>query len=432
MSDHAIQPAAVRRTDPQRLAWGVLLVAFAIFCAICVVTGVGVNYLLFQWPMPMDAVLSVGRGTVGITGSGNSSYLRNDITTLSQNTNISTDPSSQAVISFLDASADNRVIAVMTVRNNSALSLSRSVRPRFDWSTNGYLIELAEADGQFDVQIMPGIQRPVRMTLLTQQNTLIDLDASGRYIIDVSDAGTSVYNRDGSAKLFLQQFRSGLVIPQGGHGVASGDTVQLAPSYTDLLANGDFRDLNATGTQQLLAGWFCSNGPNDNPRGSYRSQMVEGTMTLRLERFDNATSHGSTSCLQSFGQGLDLSGYSHLALRMRFMIHAQSLSVCGNEGSECPLMLRMDYVDETGEPKIWYHGFYASGESQLELPLRCDSCPQEHESINPRMWYTYDSGNLLNLFPVNQKPISMINLWFYASGHQYDVQVADVALLAAD
>lgn len=430
MSDGVLpQPAVTRRIDPQRLAWGVLLLAFAIFCAVCVVGGIGVNYLLFQWPMSMDAVLSVGRGTVGINTPTGNSFLRNVTTSMFQNTDVSTDPSSQAVITFLDTSAGNRVIATITVKNNSSLSLRNSARPRFDWSSNGYVIEFGRVDGQFDVSIAPDIRRPIRLTMATQHNTLIDLDAGGKYIVDVSDAGTRLYNRSGSAKLFLQSLRSGLVIPVSGQGIAVNDTVELAPGYIELLSNNDFRELNPASTQQLLAGWACGNDPDDDPRGSYRSQLVDGFMTLRFERFDNATSHGRTSCLQSFGQGLDLRPYDYLALRSRLMIHYQSLEVCGNVGSECPLMLRMDYLDETGKPQIWYHGFYASAANN-DLPVRCESCAQEHEYVNPKTWYTYDSGNLLHLFPEGQKPASMINLWVYASGHQYDVQISEVALLA--
>jgi hypothetical protein len=432
MSDRAIaSPTTARRVDPQRLAWGVLLLAFAIFCAICIVTAVGVNYLLFRWPMPMDALLSAGRGTVVITQpTGDPDYVRDAPKTLSQNTDVSTDPSSQGMISFIDTSAGNRVIATVTVKNNSSLLLNRSDRPRFEWSNNSYLMEFTNVFGQFDVHIAEDVQRPIRIMLSTRQDTLVDLDAGGNYVIDVTDAGTHVFNRNGSAKLFLEKLRSGLVIPPGGQGVVSagGEQVELAPGYTEVLLNSNFRELNRATTGQLLAGWVCGNDPDDNPRGSFRSQLADGFFTLRLERFDNATSHGRTSCLQSFGQGIDPYQYDYLTLRARFMIHYQSLAVCGSDGSECPLMLRMDYIDTTGKPQIWYHGFFATPNGNF--PLRCVSCLQEHERVNAGTWYTYESGNLLNLFTEDRKPASIINLWFYASGHQYDVQVSEVALLA--
>ncbi|MBZ0288332.1 MAG: hypothetical protein K8I30_12015, partial [Anaerolineae bacterium] len=119
MSDRAlVPPASTHRMDPQRLAWGVLLIAFALFCVVCIITGLGVNYFLFQSSMPMDALLSVGRGTVGITSETEGDrYVRNTTTVLAYNSDVSTDPSSQAVISFIDAFAGNRVVALVTVKN---------------------------------------------------------------------------------------------------------------------------------------------------------------------------------------------------------------------------------------------------------------------------------------------------------------------------
>jgi hypothetical protein len=45
------------------------------------------------------------------------------------------------------------------------------------------------------------------------------------------------------------------------------------------------------------------------------------------------------------------------------------------------------------------------------------------------VWYTYDSGNWFNLLPPGKRPVAISNVQFYASGHQYDVYVGEVALL---
>jgi hypothetical protein len=116
-------------------------------------------------------------------------------------------------------------------------------------------------------------------------------------------------------------------------------------------------------------------------------------------------------------------------LRATFNIQYQSLAVCGQKGSECPLMLQIDYRDENGVGQRWFHGFYAAENEQLNYPLSCDSCASEHEHVNEKVWYTYDSGNLFNLFPPGKRPVAISNVQFYASGHQYDVYVGEVALL---
>lgn len=93
-------------------------------------------------------------------------------------------------------------------------------------------------------------------------------------------------------------------------------------------------------------------------------------------------------------------------------------------------MLRMDY--RHGDRVYqWFHGFYAVPLlAEQGYPLRCSSCAQDHEAINEKAWYTYDSGNLISVFPPDQRPDSIVGIWFYASGHQYDVYVSEVSLLA--
>ncbi|HLU10037.1 MAG TPA: hypothetical protein VK003_10260, partial [Oceanobacillus sp.] len=56
-----------RERKAQRLAWTVLLVSFAIFCVICVASGIGVHYFLFRSTVPMLTELTVGRGTAIVT-----------------------------------------------------------------------------------------------------------------------------------------------------------------------------------------------------------------------------------------------------------------------------------------------------------------------------------------------------------------------------
>ena len=45
------------RFSASRLAWPVLLIAFAIFCFTCVVTGLGLNFFLFESTVPMQVAL---------------------------------------------------------------------------------------------------------------------------------------------------------------------------------------------------------------------------------------------------------------------------------------------------------------------------------------------------------------------------------------
>ncbi len=93
-------------------------------------------------------------------------------------------------------------------------------------------------------------------------------------------------------------------------------------------------------------------------------------------------------------------------------------------------MLRMDYIPVNGgDPVSWFHGFYAFVEPNRFLPQSCASCNEQHEQINPNVWYTYESHNLKETFAPERVPQSILNLRFYASGHEYEVYVSEVALL---
>ncbi|HEX2908886.1 MAG TPA: hypothetical protein VHO69_18585, partial [Phototrophicaceae bacterium] len=206
--------------------------------------------------------------------------------------------------------------------------------------------------------------------------------------------------------------------------------------YVNLLENSTFQDTmiqeaNDTGGLQLITKvWGCASRQDNLPRGLWKTEEVDGRVVLRLIRSDNAISHGETRCLAFLGQtGRDVSDYDYLEMRASFDISYQSLSGCGWDGSECPLMLQMDYIDQNNELQTWRHGFYYA-QPQADYPASCNTCRQEHDRVNEKAWYTYTSGNLKALLGPKQIPRTILNVQFYASGHQYDVAIGEVSLLA--
>ncbi|MBC7813681.1 MAG: hypothetical protein H7175_21165 [Burkholderiales bacterium] len=427
---------------PQRLAWGVMLLAFAIFCVICVASTIGVNYFMFQSTLPMSSLLLVGRGTVGITEiSDPVERVERVQRSISQSTSVGTDSQSQATLSFRDTYRDGALVAAITLKRESELTLRDASRPRFEWSTINYRIDLYNVTGELDIVVAQNLGRNLNMVIRTQQGALIYISESGRYVINVTDDQVQVVNREGMALLKLPNQEQGHDIPIGEQAVAhmAGGDVVLTPSYIDLLQNSTFQEtflpevVGDDAVREIPTAWGCGNAPNTIPRSYFESQMLDGRATLHLFRGDDATSHGETTCTQPLGtrdQPLDVSGYAYLALRATFRIDFQSLNTCGDRGSECPLMLRLDYMDNEGHLQVWRHGFYARSDAQAEYPIRCDSCTQDHEFINEQAWYTYETGNLYTLFPEVRRPVSIVSLIFYASGHQYNVHVSEMSLLA--
>jgi hypothetical protein len=424
------------------MAWGVLLMSFAIFCALCIVTGLGVQWFLFQSTVPLVSRMEVGRGTVGITLSSDPreqvARVEYDLSG-AVDTTVRTDAQSQAAISFFDT---DRLVATVTLRSNTSLDLRDAVRPRFEWSTVAYDVVLVSFSGEIDVSVADHLDRGFRMGIQTEgeHGYWILLTNGGSYVANASSSQVNVINLDGEAILVPPDATEGDAISPGYRAISSDDfpTVVLSSVYTDLVANTVFPGTAEAGESGREPGtdiWTCANGESDSPQGQYWLRELEGRQALQLVRANDATSHGETRCIKWFGQeGESVESYDYLALHAAFFINYHSLTACGVAGSECPLMLRLDYVDTEGIPRRWYHGFYYQIDPQQGYPLRCnsDTCTQDHLQVNEKSWYTFDSGNLFTLFQQHNLPLpgSIINVQFYASGHQYDVYISDVSLLA--
>lgn len=431
-----LQPTTQIR--PERMAWGVLLISFAIFCMFCVGTMLGAHYFFFESTIPMETVLRVARGTAIIATKSDPAErpVQGGARPLPIGTNVSTDRQTQAAIVLRDTARNGRSIAVITIKRDTTLRMEFSSQPRFEWSTSHYYVNLSNLTGEIEVLVNDNLPGNFQLDIMTRRGSRVSLYQSGRYIVNVSNTHVRVINREGAAILFASDPQINRSIPVSGQGFLNQDLneITLLPGFVDLLVNSAFEEINPPQSdgQTLPVGWTCIN-EGEAPSGVYRSEILDGRLALRLVRANNASTHGETSCWQSAPAaqiGFDVRQYSYLALRATFYVKYQSLEACGIQGSECPLMLKMDYRDVNGNVQQWYHGFYSRLTSQQTYPLRCDSCVQEHENIYPATWYTYDSGNMLVEFPPEKKPGWILNIQFYASGHQYDVYVGELSLLA--
>ncbi|MEP7291382.1 MAG: hypothetical protein ABI835_06340 [Chloroflexota bacterium] len=432
------------RINTQQLAWGVMLSAFAIFCVIAGAAFLGVRYFLFQSRVPLASIVEVSRGTPTVTMIGQdlvqTAVTRSgDITAGSV---LTTNTESQAVLRFADPQQTDKVIASVTVGTGSSVNLQQGSRPRFNWSEDPYWIDFEDVYGTIDVFIPENLGRAVLLSFDTTLGPVARLSESGRYSVIAAGGRVQVANYAGEAVLDSPDERTQIVAAgQTGSLPENSSQFTLLP-LNNLLGDDKFTienvvDFNSTPDQVRAQAWRCVNNVDnpDQPLGSFQVTDIDYRSALRLFRGDNAISHGETRCWQGLGtamSGLDVSGYRSISIRATFMIQSQSLSACGVDGSECPLMLSMDYIPNKGDAVSWFHGFYASVDPSRLFPSGCLSCNEQHERITPGVWYTYESHNLFETFAPDVQPKSILNLRFYASGHQYDVYVNEVTLIADD
>ena len=415
------------RTNPERFALNVLLAAFAGFLLLCGGTIYAIQWFIFQSQVPMDITLTVSRGTVSVVPPDTEEAIavtdqRNN---LAIGGRISTDTTSQGLLSFKDPRTD-RLVAEWVLHHDSDVTLDSALAPRFGLNPRHYMITVTSRNGGSEALLLTTTSRQVDFTINTRHATAL-FNRAGHYLLDISDDETRLTTRQGLAEVMTQGEHAVTLDPDE-RAIVKGTDAELVvqDAERDLLENGYFRLPD-------MAGWNGYTLGSD-PRGTASSIIYEGRPVVLLDRptelfVDTPFNHGEVG----LNQTLNLPAHSLAFLEMRatFRVTEQSLSTCGFAGSECPLMMRMNYLDQAGEERVWIHGFYVTHNPALEYPLRCDSCALDHERLAPNRWHTFESGNLMTLLPAEQKPAVITDFRFYASGHAFKVYVAEMNLLGA-
>lgn len=424
-------------SNPNRLAWSILITSFVIFCILATGIFLGVRWFLFDSTVPLQATLAVARGTVGVRAGDSTEEAERGRRSLPVGARLTTDANSQGYITFADPYSQ-RVVATLTLHADSTLILGDTARPRFEFSRTVYAVNITSLEGRADVYIVPELPRSIRVDVQSGLGWM-RMENSGHYILTDRDNNSTVLNRGGQVVMInnVEQTRSVPVGMQGRIDSEDGALI-LENALVDILPESSFDTTNPA-NPTLPSEWGCYSTRDDPEaaRGVYARETHLGLAVLHISRQPNdaqsASSHAETGCLQWLGEPgawFPVSDYAYLELRATMLIQHQSLSTCGYRGSECPIMVVIEYLDIGGGERRWVHGFYAYHDPGLGYPLRCDTCTLDHERLTPGTWYTFTSGNLFQLLPADQRPQAIKRVGFYASGHEYDVLLSEVAVLA--
>jgi hypothetical protein len=425
----------------RRMAWWIVIGSFFVLCTLSLTVTLGVYIFFFESTTSLDTVVRVGRGTAVITDADVADRaLRTNDLLVGRPALVNTDLQSQAEITFEDV--NNATVATLILQPNTAIEVNATWQPRFEWSNGRYDIEISDVRGLVDITIPKNETRSLLLQIRTAQGALIHITGQGRYVLDVTDNRIRFVNRSGSpAVLFGRDPSQNVVVDAGKSGLVYASRVEpvVANITENLLANSFFFSAlpelprsNDSGAIPVPERWGCTNVQDQLPRGTILEDDWSGRASLRLLRSDGADSNGQTRCKHPFADGgISVQAYNYLELDMTFLINYQSLSECGVEGSECPLMLHLEYIDINGIAREWYKGFYAYIDAQFDyFKPRCSSCFEDHQRINEKTWYTYRTGNLFSIFAEDIHPAYITNVEFYASGHQYDTFVSDISMMA--
>ncbi len=431
--------------NPHRLAWITLLSALLLFIVVCFgIVSLG-RYILFEWPINMETTLYVSRGTAGMLRS-NDLGERNvrDQAVINSGDRISTDELAQSSLVFTDPFNPDIVVATIQLRANSQVKLTSARRPRF-FGDDPYRMVLEELQGTLEVVVTPGLEREFQLEVNTIAGD-VRIETPGTYTITTQSNQMLVTTEVGQA-LVVSSTRGGQLVNSGQHARISPQTQTISDfEAINLVQNSSLAPPPSGSGAVMPLGWGCGARPesgNDTPvtLGTYGPADFQGRDAFHIQRLSSVQLLPARSfCLQFFTgtanqQGLDVSQYDSLRIRVRMYLVQHTLPGCGQLATECVLMVHLRYRNAADPTSVrdYYQGFYISPADGLGWPRKCDSCANDHLHVNAGVWYTFESADLIQGLPTDLRdlrPITLEFIEFYASGHGYEVYVDEVSLFA--
>jgi len=403
------------RQNPQQVAWFILLTSFLSCCLLTVAVPLGARAFLLHSTVPIAADVTATAGTAQVWAPG-----ADDPTAVTsgraanEGSRIVTDRAAKALITILSGNGADPALSTIQLFQDSALDVQRARAPRFPQSKDPVQIELALKNGRVAVTTQSAGNRGVRVHLTTPQASIAF--GNGAFDIIIQGDETQVRSRSGPAQILAAGTE---VTANSGErvSVSSGSAPGLPiPGAQNLVLNGSFESRLSPAWSQI-----AETGPGMEP-GKVAQALDGQRNVVRFSRSLEDGAHNVVGIQQVINR--DVQGYDSLALSLDLKLLSQSVPGGGYLASEYPVMVDFSYTDVYGKDLHWYQGFY-----YLDLPPSSTWAQPNGEKAPLGIWYSYESPNLLELLK-ETRPARINSVTVYASGHDYNSMVSDVALNA--
>lgn len=407
------------RENPERIAWAVLVVSFSIFVALVVTTPLIVRWYVRNARVRHRVSLRVQRAPLSVVqgGRGRPVSVAEDSDNIPEGSSISTsNATSGRLVMRAPRAKGGSLVATAQIYDETGVVLLSARSPRFSSSPLPRHIALEVRTGRVRVNVPDNGERGTIVEVHTRHGTITLRE--GSYEIKVNTA-TEVTVRYGEASVVGDTRGTLSLGPQERALVDSGGMEGPLPAARNLLVDGDFQD-------PLGAGWQTYSEQTDPQQPPGRVSVVANEGQEVAEFYRNASNHAEVGIRQDISY--DVRDFTSLELHVAVRIISQSIlgfGGCGYLGSECPIIVRIDYEDIHGTDHGWLHGFY-TGEPADDWPIHGWA-----ERIQPRSWQPYSSGNLMEELS-DAPPAFIKGVTIYASGHSFHAMVTEVELLAQE
>jgi hypothetical protein len=376
----------------------------------------------------LDISVQANQGTVGIeeeNGPRRAVLVGEPAQSVNPTAAIRTDTTASALMAVVPPDQQDPLVTLQ-VSSNTTVQLDEATAPRFRVSRQPHRLQIDLQTGRVRLDIPPFKQRPIELTLTTPQGGSVELRDPGQYMLEVNDDTAQITVQGGGTASVSAQNQV-LALGPGQRAEIPWDSVPQGPydPSRDLVHNGDFGE--------ALDNWALFSWQvelPDQPEGETSILSNGGIPVLRFAR--EGVGHADVRVTQSINQ--DVSDYESLRLSATLRIVSHSLGVCGVQGSECPLFIIVNYVDDSGIRRVWQHGFFAQGTVDDNLtPGACISCAvvqRSHERVPLDQLYFYDVDLRQELASQGFLPPRVIeSITLAGSGHSFITEVSDVALI---
>lgn len=413
---HPTEQVAKWRQNPERLAWFVLLGSFTIFVLLAIAIPVTVRYVIRYATVSHEARLEPTLGTLLFYASPSAEAVA--VTSIKDGIGegsriVAADASTQGSLAFMGSDDEETVLGSVQLYAGTTLDVLRIRQPFFSSSTEPYHVRLHLAKGQTRIFSNSADERPLRVELETPHG-VIELDA-GSYQVSVNEEQTEITVRSGRALLTHGSNGSIAINADQSAWMNAADFAhEPETAERNLLRNGDF-------SEPELDAWKAKVTAADAELGSVTVDEGEGRWVafFRRDGEDNVpTETGITQIVEK-----DVNVYDSLTVQLDVKLLHQSLSGAGYLSTEFPLRVEITYTDIYGKVLTWGHGFYYRDPENPNWGIL------NGEKIQPYVWYTYESPNLMQEL-ANTRPARINSVRIYASGWNYQSMVSEVYLVA--
>jgi hypothetical protein len=425
------------RQNYGRLAWMVLLLSFAA----CLVLAIGTPWAIQRFVRYSYTgqliTLDVQEGTLVITcPSSNVPFPatshQDDLCQGRENIQITTGPTDQGLLYIRPHNTVTVTLSSVQVYRSTRIRLVRVSTPLLpSFSPEPNQVMLSMDSGRIRVTVPPNLARSLLFQVSTPQ-ALVQL-SEGSAAVEVNNQETQVTMSEGQATVLATANRSVVQLARGQRvavPTSSGVTGAM-PAARNLLAGyTDFREPLGTPSSPWRV-YTLDPQIDGESRGEATDIRVEGLQAVDLSRIGQG--FAETGIKQDINR--DIRDFRSLQLRIELRILQQDVPLCGTAGTECPVMVRLDYVDDNGEARFWQQGFYYMPDPNNFNPEFCNTCNPRNIHIRTvnGVWYSFESENLIPIMTrVGAPPVLLKSISIYASGHTYQSQVAEVELVGQE